>query len=191
MYLAGKPFLTDEEVQRLVQSTGMEAERVEEYFRQFLTDNEDGKMDKKEFVKYLNQAYPKTDIVKIAQHIFNVFDKDDTGKIEFAEFAVVHHTLKEKSGNEKLKEIFRVLDANNDGHINAKEMKRLIKDLYSLLKHDNPQLAAEKVILGSTFSEMDEDTDGNISEQEFIKAVLEEAELTTLLTEEIDNVLLM
>ena len=191
MYLAGKPFLTDEEVQRLVQSTGMEAERVEEYFRQFLTDNEDGKMDKKEFVKYLNQAYPKTDIVKIAQHIFNVFDKDDTGKIEFAEFAVVHHTLKEKSGNEKLKEIFRVFDANNDGHINAKEMKRLIKDLYSLLKHDNPQLAAEKVILGSTFSEMDEDTDGNISEQEFKKAVLEEAELTTLLTEEIDNVLLM
>ena len=148
-------------------------------------------MDKKEFVKYLNQAYPKTEIVKIAQHIFNVIDKDDTGKIEFAEFAVVHHTLKEKSGNEKLKEIFRVFDANNDGHINAKEMKRLIKDLYSLLKHDNPQLAAEKVILGSTFSEMDEDTDGNISEQEFIKAVLEEAELTTLLTEEIDNVLLM
>ena len=189
MYLAGKPFLTDEEVQRLVQSTGMEAERVEEYFRQFLIDNEDGKMDKKEFVKYLNQAYPKTEIVKIARHIFNVFDKDDTGKIEFAEFAVVHHTLKEKSGNEKLKEIFRVFDANNDGHINAKEMKRLIKDLYSLLKHDNPQLAAEKVILGSTFSEMD--TDGNISEQEFIKAVLEEAELTTLLTEEIDNVLLM
>lgn len=84
-----------------------------------------------------------------------------------------------------------MFDANNDGHINAKEMKRLIKDLYSLLKHDNPQLAAEKVILGSTFSEMDEDTDGNISEQEFIKAVLEEAELTTLLTEEIDNVLLM
>merc|ERR1712066_483653 len=167
----------------------MEAQKVEEYFRQFLTDNEDGRMDRKEFTKYLNQAYPKKDIKKIAEHIFNVFDKDDNGKIEFTEFAVVYHTMKGKSGKAKLKEIFLVFDANSDGFITGKEMQRLVKDMYSLLKHANPDVAAERMILDSAFSEMDADADGRITLQEFLNAVNDEAQFTKLLTEEIENII--
>ena len=187
---AGKPTLTDEEIQSLVESSGMEAEKVEEYFRQFLIDNKDGKMDKKEFTKYLHHAYPKKDIAKIANHIFNVFDKDDNGKIEFAEFAVVYHTMKGRSGKAKLKEIFRVFDANSDGFITSQEMRRLIKDMYAILKHDDPAVAAEKMIADSAFSEMDADGDGKITEQEFLNAVNDEAEFTTLLAAEIDHLMM-
>merc|ERR1712179_259262 len=108
--------------------------KVEQYWRQFLTDNDDGKMNKKEFIKYLNQVYPKKDIAKIADHIFKVFDQDNNGKIEFSEFAIVYHTLKTKSGTEKIKEFFKVFDGNNDGYISREEMNTLVKNMYALLK---------------------------------------------------------
>ena len=162
---------------------------MEEYWRQFLTDNEDGKMNKKEFIKYLNQVYPEKDIAKIADHIFQVFDLDKNGKIEFAEFALVYHTLKTKAGKEKLKEFFRVFDVNDNGFITREEMKRLVKNMYALLKFANPDVVAEKTIEDLAFSEMDKNGDGVITEKEFENAIEAEAEFTIFLTEEVDNLL--
>ena len=163
---------------------------MEEYWTQFLTDNEDGKMNKEELIKYLSQVYPEKDISKIADHIFNVFDQDMNGVIEFPEFAFVYHTLKTKSGKAKLKEFFRVFDVNNDGFICREEMKRLVRNMYAFIKHDNPDVVAEKKIEDFAFSEMDKNGDGLITEKEFEDAVEAEAEFTILLTEEVNSILL-
>ena len=39
-----------------------------------------------------------------------------------------------------LKKIFRLFDVNSDGSISKKEMKRLVKDMYGLLKKEDPNL---------------------------------------------------
>ena len=189
--IAGKPVLSQEEQTSLAMEFGIPVEKVEEYWRQFLIDNEDGKMNRNELKKYLNQVYPKKDIEKIADHFFNVFDKDNNGTIEFSEFAVAYHILKTNSGKEKTKQIFRVFDTNNDGFIIREEMERLVKNMYAFIKHDNPDVAAESTIEEFTFVEMDEDSDGKVTEEEFLNAVERKAEFTTLLTDEVDKLLLI
>ena len=189
--IAGKPVLSQAEQTSLAMECGIPVEKVEEYWRQFLIDNEDGKMNRNELKKYLNQVYPKKDIEKVADHFFNVFDKDNNGTIEFSEFAVAYHILKTTSGKEKTKKIFRVFDTNNDGFIIREEMERLVKNMYAFVKHDNPDVAAESKIEEFTFAEMDEDGDGKVTEAEFMAAVERKAEFTSLLTDEVDKLLLI
>ena len=64
---------------------------------------------------------------------------------------------------EVLKKLFRVFDVNSDGSISIKEMKRLVKDLYGLLKHNDPTQASEEFIANTAFAEMDSNRDGLVS----------------------------
>merc|ERR1711892_1606816 len=71
---------------------------------------------------------------------------------------------------EVLTKIFRVFDVNSDGSITQKEMTKLIKDMYGLLKPEDPNLAAKDLVSKSVFAEMDKDQDGKVTTAEFIAA---------------------
>merc|ERR1712113_667111 len=49
------------------------------------------------------------------------------------------HIMSDGTPEEVLEKIFRVFDVNSDGTINKKEMQRLIKDMYGLIKADDPE----------------------------------------------------
>merc|ERR1739848_125387 len=84
-------------------------------------------------------------------------------------------------GEEVLGKIFRVFDVNSDGNISNKEMKRLVKDMYGLLKADDPTVAADKMIAKSAFAEMDKNEDGKVSLEEFKTACLAREEFSKML----------
>ena len=81
-----------------------------------------------------------------------------------------------------LKKLFRVFDVNSDGSISIKEMQRLVKDLYGLLKHSDPNQASKELIAKTAFSEMDQDNDGLVSMDEFVRAVLGQEQFSKMLT---------
>ena len=54
---------------------------------------------------------------------------------------------------EILKKIFRLFDVNSDGSISKKEMKRLVKDMYGLLKKEDPNLSAADLVANTAFAE--------------------------------------
>ena len=76
----------------------------------------------------------------------------------------------------------RLFDVNSDGVISKKEMKRLVKDMYGLLKKEDPNISAADLIAKSAFAEMDKDEDGKISLEEFTTAVLTEKDFSRLLS---------
>ena len=97
-----------------------------------------------------------------------------------------------------MSKIFRVFDLNGDGVITAVEMNKIIKvtrprptipslisvvlkDMYGLLKTENPHLEAEKLLSQSAFTEMDKNQDGRITQEEFIKACLGQEEISRIL----------
>ena len=82
---------------------------------------------------------------------------------------------------EVLEKIFRVFDVNSDGTITKKELKRLIKDMYGLLKDENAEQASQDLITKSAFAEMDQDEDGKISKDEFVKACLGQEKFSKML----------
>lgn len=101
------------------------------------------------------------------------------------------------SPEEVLTRMFRVFDVNSDGEISKKELKKLIKSMNGLIKEEDVDQvnlmicsqdsitllkATDDMIATTTLAEMDDDSDGKISLDEYIKACMEKEQFTRMLT---------
>jgi len=178
----GKPVLRDKDVIDLSESSGMTKEDVRESFNAFIAEHPNGKMKPKDFREIMSSALPKKDASKMEKHVFRVYDTNNDGHVDFVEFMVVYFILSEGTPEEVLKKIFRLFDVNSDGTITKKELTRLVKDMYGLLKRDDPNVSAVDFIAKSAFAEMDKDEDGKITTEEFITACLGEKDFSKMLS---------
>ena len=137
----GKPALTGADTAALVKASGLTEKEVNETFTDFVAQHPDGKMKRKDFRELMSSALPKKDAGKIEKHAFRIYDLNNDGYIDFVEFMVVFFILSDGNHEEVLSKIFRLFDINSDGSISKKEMKKLVKAMYGLLKTDNPSLS--------------------------------------------------
>ena len=177
----GKPVLREEDIAALSKSSGLDGAQVKEAFDAFVAEHPKGQMKPKDFRTMMSQAMPKKDASKMEKHVFRVYDTNNDGYIDFVEFMVIFYIMSDGAPEEVLGKIFRVFDVNSDGTITKKELTRLIKDMYGLLKTEDPNIAAKDLIAKSAFAEMDKDEDGKISMDEFITACLSQEEFSRLL----------
>ena len=177
----GKPVLRDEDIAALSKSSGLEAAEVKETFESFLAEHPNGKLKPKDFREMMAKAVPKKDAAKMEKHVFRMYDSDKDGFIDFTEFMLVFHIMSDGTVEEVLTKIFRVFDVNGDGVISSKEMNKLIKDMYGLLRTEDPNIAAKDMIAKTAFAEMDKNKDGKITKEEFVTACLGQEEISKML----------
>jgi len=177
----GTPVLRDEDVASLSKTSGLEPMQVREAFNAFVEEHPKGKMKPKDFSEMMSKAMPKKDASKMQKHVFRIYDSNNDGYIDFIEFMLIFHIMSDGTPEEVLGKIFRVFDVNSDGSITKKEMTRLVKDMYGLIKAEDPEAQSEALIAKSAFTEMDADGDGKITMEEFISACLSQDELSKLL----------
>jgi len=177
----GKPVLRDQDVVDLSKSSGMDEVQVRDAFNAFVEEHPNGKMKPKDFREMMGKALPKKDASKMEKHVFRIYDSNNDGVIDFVEFMVIFHIMSDGTPEQVLGKIFRLFDYNSDGSITSKEMKRLIKDMYGLIKADDPEAASEEMIAKSAFAEMDKDADGKVTEKEFLDACMAQEQLSTML----------
>ena len=127
------------------------------------------------------QALPGQDATRMQKHIFRCYDENENGYIDFVEFMLIFHIMSDGTPEEVLEKIFRVFDVNSDGTINKKEMQRLIKDMYGLIKADDPEAESKDLMAKSAFAEMDKDADGKITCSEFTTACLSQEKISKML----------
>jgi len=178
----GKPVLREEDIEVLAKSSGLERAQVKDAFDGFVAEHPNGRMKPKDFREMMSQALPKKDASKMEKHVFRVYDTNNDGYIDFVEFMVIFYIMSDGAPEEVLGKIFRVFDVNSDGTITKKELTRLIKDMYGLLKTEDPNIAAKDLIAKSAFAEMDTDEDGKVTTEEFITACLNQEEFSKMLT---------
>ena len=178
----GKPVLREEDVAALTKSSGLDEAQVKESFEAFLEEHPNGKLKQKDFREMMVKAVPKKDAKKMEKHLFRMYDSDSDGFIDFTEFMLVFHIMSEGAPEEVLTKIFHVFDVNGDGVISVKEMNKLIKDMYGLLKTEDPNIAAKNLIAKTAFAEMDKNEDGKVSKEEFVKACMGQEEISKMLT---------
>merc|ERR1719234_2209747 len=88
----------------------------------------------------MKKALPQRDDAdKMEKHMFRVYDANDDGYVDFVEFMMIFYIMSDGSPEEVLAKIFRVFDVNSDGTISEKELKRLIKDMFMMIKEENPE----------------------------------------------------
>merc|ERR1712033_131074 len=160
----------------------MTQEEVKDTFNAFVAEHPNGKMKPKDFREIMSSALPKKDACKMEKHVFRIYDANNDGYVDFVEFMVVYIIMSGGSQEEVLKKMFRLFDVNSDGVISKKEMSRLVKDMYGLLKKDDPNISAADLIAKSAFAEMDKDEDGKVSLQEFLTACQSEKDFSKLLS---------
>merc|ERR1712045_639983 len=91
-----------------------------------------------------------------------MYDANNDGKIDFKEFMVVLYVMSNGSAE--------------------KELQKIVKDLFHLLKKDgDPAKESEEFLAETAFKEMDEDRDGKVTIDEFVGACMKQEKFTSLL----------
>ena len=184
----GKPVLRDEDITALSISSGLDEAQVKESFNAFVAEHPNGKMKPNDFREMMAKAVPTKDASKMEKHVFRIYDANNDGVIDFTEFMLIFFIMSEGAPEEVLTKIFRFFDVNSDGTISKKEMNKLIKDMYGLLKTEDPNIAAKKLVAKTAFAEMDKDKDGKVSQEEFVSACMGQQEISKMLALKVGDI---
>jgi len=185
----GVPVLSEDNVKSLVITTGLSAEEVKIGFEQFVLNHPTGYLTRKDFTAMIQKLLPRKAAATMADHLFRIYDKDRNGKIGFEEFLSVYQIMENGTPEQILGQIFNTFDVSQDGNVNAKDMKKVVKDMMVLIKvDDNLKNSIADVIARNAFKEMDKNCNGKITAQDFVTACLEQDSYSKMLALKIMDV---
>lgn len=125
-----------------------------------------GELDKKQFTNVFKEFYPHGKAEKFSAQIFNVFDADRSGKIDFLEYLIAISTTSNGNVRKKLQMGFKLYDTNANGSIDKKEMYKLIEAIYDLTGEENRKGENDpKQRVEAIFNKLDLNHNGNIGKK--------------------------
>ncbi len=87
---------------------GMDIDIVRSWYKEFLQQCPNGKMNKKHFYKFykLLRGQSGDNLSKIADRVFSCFDKDSSGYLDFSEFIIAYSSTSIGEPRKKLEFVF-------------------------------------------------------------------------------------
>src|SRR3954454_7550109 len=90
-------------------------------------------LSKEEFQKIYKQFFPFGDPSSFADYVFNVFDADKSGTIDFKEFICALSVTSRGKMEDKLDWAFQLYDIDGDGKISYEEMLAIVEAIYKMV----------------------------------------------------------
>jgi Ca2+-binding EF-hand superfamily protein len=91
-------------------------------------------LTKEEFQKIYKQFFPFGDPSSFADYVFNVFDADKSGTIDFKEFICALSVTSRGKMEDKLDWAFQLYDIDGDGKISYEEMLAIVEAIYKMVQ---------------------------------------------------------
>ncbi|PNS15400.1 calcium-binding protein NCS-1 [Sphaceloma murrayae] len=162
--------LTQQELQDLQKATHFDKKELQQWYKGFLKDCPSGMLTKEEFQKIYKQFFPFGDPSSFADYVFNVFDADKSGSIDFKEFICALSVTSRGKMEDKLDWAFQLYDIDGDGRISYEEMLSIVEAIYKMVgsmvklpeDEDTPEKRVKKI-----FRMMDKDENGSLDMEEF------------------------
>ncbi|EPY52651.1 neuronal calcium sensor Ncs1-like protein [Schizosaccharomyces cryophilus OY26] len=162
--------LSQDQLQELVRSTRFDKKELQQWYKGFFKDCPSGHLNKEEFQKIYKQFFPFGDPTAFAEYVFNVFDTDKNGTIDFKEFICALSVTSRGALDDKLVWAFQLYDLDNNGLISYNEMLQIVDAIYKMVgsmvklpeDEDTPEKRVNKI-----FSMMDKNKDGQLTLDEF------------------------
>ena len=92
-------------------------------------------LSKEEFQKIYRQFFPFGDPSSFADYVFNVFDADKSGSIDFKEFICALSVTSRGKMEDKLDWAFQLYDIDGDGKISYDEMLKIVEAIYKMVRY--------------------------------------------------------
>ncbi|KAK9392305.1 Neuronal calcium sensor 1 [Crotalus adamanteus] len=161
--------LKPEVVEELTRKTYFTEKEVQQWYKGFIKDCPSGQLDAAGFQKIYKQFFPFGDPTKFATFVFNVFDENKDGRIEFSEFIQALSVTSRGTLDEKLRWAFKLYDLDNDGYITRNEMLDIVDAIYQMVgntvelpeEENTPEKRVDRI-----FAMMDKNADGKLTLQE-------------------------
>ncbi|KAL8692038.1 MAG: hypothetical protein Q9224_004041 [Gallowayella concinna] len=162
--------LSQDELAQLMKSTHFDKKELQQWYKGFLKDCPSGMLTKQEFQKIYKQFFPFGDPTSFADYVFNVFDSDKSGSIDFKEFICALSVTSRGKMEDKLDWAFQLYDIDGDGKISYDEMLQIVEAIYKMVgsmvklpaDEDTPEKRVKKI-----FKMMDKDENGSLDMAEF------------------------
>ncbi|XP_047661208.1 calsenilin-like isoform X2 [Tachysurus fulvidraco] len=161
-----------EGLEKLQAQTKFTRKELQSLYRGFKNECPSGLVDEETFKVIYSQFFPQGDATTYAHFLFNAFDMDRNGSIQFEDFVIGLSVLLRGSVTEKLNWAFNLYDINKDGHITKQEMLDIIKSIYDMMgRYTYPNVKAEAPFehVDKFFQKMDRNRDGVVTLDEFIE----------------------
>jgi len=152
----------------------MELKQVEEQYARFLASHPSGRMGLRSLQALLQESLPGAQVAGLAKHVLRIYDTNGDGVVDFRELMVALGVMSGGSPQENLNLIFRLFDINSDGRVELEELATVAKELAKLGSFTEGTV-------DQAFEEMDEDRDGSVTQEEFVRACLQQRKASTCL----------
>jgi len=157
--------------------------RLQEQFKELKTSNKKT-ITKEMFLQHA--SFMGVYEVDYANKMFEFIDKDQSGDVDFQEFALVANLMSQGSIEEKINMIFKIWDADNSGHLSKTEMTHILTMYTKMVKRisagdnsgkQNITLSSDDIEfienwVNRIFINADTNQDGVLSLEEFKKEAL-------------------
>ena len=122
----------------------------------------------------LMNILPEETVKILADQIFNLYDEEKSGSINFTNFILATHFLADSSIESKLQHVFQLCDTDRSDRIQLRELVGLFGTLY-MNEGVDKNLAVERSY--QIFNTLDTANDGYVTREEFIQGCLQDMDL--------------
>ena len=174
--------LPDADMQYLKRVTRYDEKHIQDLYDNFRQDCPNERFTQEQFIDMYQSFFPSGNVKEFCEQVFRTFDTDKDGFINFKEFLFGMHVTSAETPEEKLRWAFRMYDVDGNGFIDPDEMLKVLRAIYGMLHEDaeDPTSADEERAM-EIFCRIDENGDGQITGEEFLRGCLEDDELSKLL----------
>ena len=175
-------YLSGENLEFLKASTGYDESTIKQMHKMFMKDCPNGRLTPKKFIDLYKLFIWKGNAELYCEHVFRTFDTDQNGYIDFKEFILAVYVTSTGTPEEKFRSAFRMYDVDGNGVIDQDEMSSVMQAIYGMMGEGakNPGYWADERAK-CIFVQMDENFDGHITEDEFLRGCLQDEELSKML----------
>jgi Ca2+-binding EF-hand superfamily protein len=177
--------LTQDELAELQKNTLFSQKELQQWYKGFLKDCPSGQLSKTEFVRIYKQVFPFGDPSSFAEHIFNVFDTDKSGTIDFKEFICALSITSRGQNEDKLDWAFALYDIDGDGLISKDEMLQIVTSIFKMVgsmvklpeDEDTPEKRVDKI-----WASMAKEGETKVDKQRFKQGALDDESIISALS---------
>ena len=124
--------LPQHQLSELLELTKFKKKDLKRWYKKFLKDYPEGKLDVKQFYELYSRIYKTNYHNHLAQHIFNSLDQNNDGYVTFKELMSALSVTSHGTLAAKLEWLFNVYDLDGSGAISLEEINHMIKCMQAL-----------------------------------------------------------